>query len=120
MTSAERAWIYCLKYEAIGKTNHRACMHHRHDEHLLYYGQLLGWKVLLKTIRETRFTMLDYFYRTKDGETSLWGRLAILHREEDAAEFHREEPVDQRFEEMAGSISQSMAIDGTDRPRTST
>lgn len=113
MTSAERAWVYCLKYEAIDKTGHRACMNHRHDEHILYYGRLLGWKVLLKTIRETQFTMLDYFYRTKEGETSLWGGLVadMQEQETENRKAQKHESIDQRFYEMAETLTDRMATD---------
>lgn len=98
--------------EAIDKTGHRACMNHRHDEHILYYGRLLGWKVLLKTIRETQFTMLDYFYRTRGGETSLWGRLVADKQDQETEDrkAQKSEPVHKQFEEMASVLTQRMAI----------
>ena len=86
----ERAWIFCLKVEAVSITKHRACLNRRHDAHLLQYGRTLGWKTLLQDIRENHFTMLDYFYRTSDGRTSMWGQKAIEVREAEAERFKEE------------------------------
>ena len=69
--------IQQVKKAAFEETSNRSVFNKRHDEHILKWIGQLGLEAVIRTIRDTDFKSIDYFYTEVDEEICCWEKMFL-------------------------------------------